>query len=72
MLWFGESWQAPVCEEEGHVETPVGQECFGCDKLIEATDSGVVLPFEGGTEDPRREAPYHKACFIRSLLGNIV
>lgn len=69
MQWFGETWGAPVCEDTQQVTTPVGQECFGCDKPIESQDSGVVLPFEGGTTDPRRQAPYHKHCFIEALFG---
>ncbi len=72
MKWFGKNWGAPVCREEEQVETPVDSECFACDRKVQAGDQGVVLPFMAGEGDPRTQAPYHKDCFIRCILGDVV
>jgi hypothetical protein len=72
MKWFGQSWGAHVCEGE-HVATPVGEICFGsCATPIVEGDRGVLLPFlgfEGSTDNPCPEVPYHLACFMRSVFG---
>jgi hypothetical protein len=72
MKWFGESWGAPLCSEEDRIETPVNEECFGCDKLVVEGEQGVVLPFMADKNDPRTTAPYHKDCFIRGILGDVI
>lgn len=41
--WFGESWGAPVCDPETHVETPAGKRCLGCPDEIEEGQAGVVV-----------------------------
>lgn len=72
MQWFGKSWGAPVCEGE-HIATPVGTICFGsCAQPIVEGDRGVVLPFLGfeGIGHASPDAPYHLACFLRSVCGN--
>ncbi len=70
MQWFGESWGAHVCEGK-HIPTPVGSVCFGsCGEPIAEGDRGVVLPFMGFDADSPPEAPYHLACFMRSVFGD--
>jgi hypothetical protein len=71
MKWFGKSWGAPVCTEAEQTNTPVGEECGYCAKLIEAGDTGLLLPFYGdhwyfGTNDPPTMA-YHHACFMQAV-----
>lgn len=71
--WFGESWGAPVCDPELHVETPVGWQCIGHDHLhvdrsplIEEGDQGVTLPLyvEPGRAD---RAAYHLDCWLHEV-----
>ncbi len=47
--WFGESWGAPICDEDYHVETPVGQKCLSSGKTINEDDRGFVMV--SGNED---------------------
>ncbi len=43
--WFGESWGAPVCDDEAHHRlTPVGVECFECLVAVTAEDRGLIIP----------------------------
>ena len=65
MKWFGHQWNAPICEDSTHIETPVGQQCFWCEKPIIASDVGVVLPHLGETEST--EEPWHLYCLQTSL-----
>lgn len=70
MLWFGESWRAPVCEPGEEVETPVGALCLLCDEPIAQGDQGVVMPFSevvGGLVTARL-VPEHLDCFLDSIL----
>ena len=73
LRWFGESWGAPVCDPEQHVETPVGMVCIGHDHLhsdrsafIVAGDQGVTMPYV------RRTAPlvwvaFHLECWLHEV-----
>jgi len=66
--WFGESWGAPICDEETRQPTPVGWACAspGCDRLIGADDQGLLIPYvyELGSMSLTAE---HIACFRRGL-----
>jgi hypothetical protein len=43
--WFGDSWGAPVCVEDGHAPTPSDVYCaHGCGHSIRPGDQGVLLP----------------------------
>jgi hypothetical protein len=69
MKWFGESWDAPVCEIVDHVATPVGEKCLHCDEPIAEGDYGVVIPLvDGNATIP---IPEHYACFMRRIIGSI-
>jgi hypothetical protein len=67
MKWFGESWEAPACAEDQHVETPVGMECAECAKPIKEDDQGFVLPYML-TETKAVPIVYHKVCFLRTII----
>ena len=70
--WFGESWGAPVCEPELHVDTPVGMVCIGHDHLhshrsafIVAGDQGVTIPILGDPAGHR--VVYHLGCWLHEI-----
>jgi hypothetical protein len=69
MKRFGESWGAPICDEQDGaplVETPVGEKCVRCVQPIKEGDQGVILPFIGGPEG-QGEIVYDLDCFLASL-----
>ena len=68
MKWFGNSWGAPACEPEDHVETPVGKSCLWCREPIEAGDQGFLIPHLGRTVTLE---PHHLECQIRSIVGGL-
>jgi hypothetical protein len=37
MKWFGESWNAPVCESTERVAVPVGETCVRCRETFHET-----------------------------------
>lgn len=41
--WFGESWGAPICDEDYHVETPIGRKCIYTDQTIRHDDRGFIV-----------------------------
>ena len=64
--WFGESWGAPVCEEDRHLGTPVGERCIDCLVEFVDTDQGLSVPFvyEVGSMTLTH---HHHACWMRGL-----
>lgn len=75
MKWFGSPWpsdwrthgRAPVCEDEdNHVETPLGRDCFRCEQPIEDGDQGVVIPHYA-VEEEVDELPWHIECFLQEI-----
>ncbi len=74
MKWFGESWGAPVCDPDDHVEPPVGMPCARCDRAIIEDDQGVFLPLLTMKVEPDvagvlevEVQPWHLDCFLRSV-----
>jgi len=63
--WFGESWCAPICDEE-HVAVPTGTECYLCTVPFVAADRGITMPFHAAPGDPP-ELSAHLHCFARSI-----
>lgn len=68
MYWFGDSWDAPVCETTHHIATPVGELCQWCGPScpIEDGDQGFVLPLikpDGFTGT----IYFHRVCFLREI-----
>jgi hypothetical protein len=74
MQWFGESWDAPVCDPRWHVDTPVGKLCDWCQEPVDEGDSGVVM---GGMTLDADGIPapvivvHHRNCFLRQTLGSV-
>lgn len=68
MRWFGRSWGAPVNEDGEQVPVPVGSACFRCGRLVDEDDQGVELPY-APPSGPLTLEPWHRACFLASLLG---
>jgi hypothetical protein len=66
MKFFGEPWNAPVCEDTPQAPTPVGELCLDCDKPIRDGDQGLLIPFAPTDRAPYM-APHHRRCFIRSI-----
>jgi len=62
MLWFGESWGAPVCEPQRHAPTPVGGLCIECDTPIREGDTGFV------SSNGVQRLFYHRVCFLRTVI----
>src|SRR6266568_5651962 len=69
MLWFGESWGAPICDIVEHVPTPVGELCAWCIEAIEEHDSGVIIPHVELNRVTLQ--PHHRECFIRETAGSV-
>lgn len=78
VLWFGSSWNAPICDPEFETDVPVGTKCMECEKVIKETDRGVVtscspsiwghweLEAEGRN---RYVCSYHLSCFLAIVTG---
>ena len=66
--YFGEPWDAPCCEDSPRVATPVGQPCLRCEVPIKEGDQGWLIPYAPATGYPHL-APWHRACFLASILG---
>lgn len=63
--WFGQSWGAPVCDPEDHVDTPVGKACIECLESIVSGDQGITMPLllaEGSMI-----IAYHLDCYLRKI-----
>lgn len=67
--WFGDSWQAPVCDPRTHVDTPTGLFCTECGKPIDGDDQGVTLDLLPGAGVPWTRAPWHLRCWLAQVLG---
>ena len=67
--WFGASWGAPVCEDDDHVDTPVGAICLRCDEAISAEDRGFLrVHIAEGRATVR---PIHLECDVRTIIGGL-
>jgi len=69
MRWFGEKWDASICNEE-RVDVPVGSPCGGCQNPIKENDQGLmvtqIIRWEGDNAICR-EVPHHRNCFVAKL-----
>jgi hypothetical protein len=71
-LWFGSNSFGPVCTEESHVSTPVGDTCEWCEEEIEAGDCGVIFhKLRSLTPEIWEMKPNHQECFLRRTLGSV-
>jgi hypothetical protein len=64
--WFGENWNALVCYETEHAETPVGRKCGYCQEQIKKNSQGVLLPHWADGSGPD-DIPYELSCFLKML-----
>lgn len=65
MKWFGESWGAPACDPDRHVDTPVGEKCLRCQRAIAEDDQGFMMPLVTMTETT--VCAYHVDCLIAAV-----
>lgn len=65
-LWFGPTWNAPICVPANECVTP-NRPCYVCGKEFDLGDRGLVMPFHGGPGDPS-SLPAHLEC-MRVVLG---
>lgn len=63
--YFGEPWQASVCNEGISVPVPVGKPCSHCKILMTPYDRGVFLADISG-----ERSPVHRECVLRMVLGS--
>lgn len=68
MKWFGKSWDAPICGDTEHVDTPTDKLCFCCQEPIAENDQGLIIPYLGKTTDT--EEPWHTRCLLLSIVGD--
>ena len=75
IMWFGESWDAPLNESCRRTATPVGELCMYCaDEIREGTQGIMIMD---GTQEPSAVAgkpwgfyrPVHRPCSMESILG---
>lgn len=75
--WFGETWDAPICEDGYQVESPLGEVCLYCEGVIEDGERGVLTAASPSIEGTFRwwigghevyVAAYHIDCFLSSII----
>lgn len=66
--FFGQPWDAPVCEMGTQVDTPVGQPCLACEVPLVEGDRGLLIPYAPERGYPHLAA-WHHGCFLESILG---
>jgi hypothetical protein len=64
--WFGEPWDAPVCDEAARVKVPVDKECDLCMVTFLPTDQGITVPHLSEFKSVGRSR-YHLTCWVRCL-----
>lgn len=69
--FFGQPWDAPVCEDSPQVPVPVGQPCMACELEIRQEDQGFLIPYAPATGYPHLAA-WHRSCFLASILGPVL
>lgn len=63
MKQFG-NWAFPGIES---TETPVGEACLRCGRVIQVGDKGLTMPFLDARQVT--EPPWHRECFLESIFG---
>lgn len=73
MEWFGENWNAPI-NDTPHVDTPVGDICAKCERLIKNEDQGFMIPHYMGSaengDDNFIMMAWHKDCLLEGIIPN--
>jgi hypothetical protein len=70
LKFFGTRYAAPAYAEAEQVEPPVGACCARCDEPIASEDEGWLIPAIG-TAGARSELPFHRACYLRGMVGSV-
>lgn len=65
--WFGQDWGAPCCEEDEHIETPIGESCARCREPIKVGDQGVVAPLVWLDGSVTRIV-HHLDCYLATII----
>jgi len=77
MRFFGRRYLAPMYNDAPEVHPPTGANCGWCEDRIEADDDGIVLDaspdigFVIRLSDGSLGLPYHRECFLRTLIGSV-
>jgi hypothetical protein len=79
MMYFGESWGAPICNGIAQAPTPVGCPCGWCKEAIVDGDQGLLIPGFDGSFDPSKSrqeykaimTPFHRECNLRQIIGSL-
>lgn len=69
--WFGEPWDAPVCEPAAKVDHPRYKNCEECHDPFKRGDQGVLIEYLYEDNDPpsvgSRTAAWHLNCFLWTI-----
>jgi len=77
--WFGESWEAPVCDPEQEIAVPVDRPCVRCGIYLLVDDQGLAIPYVDPLARelvrPGDELPdvawehlyFHRGCFMEAI-----
>lgn len=65
MMYFGEVFGCPLDMER--IDTPTMAPCARCGEYIRSSDDGFAVPVMG---EPLLAA-YHRACFMRGIIGSV-
>lgn len=68
--YFGESWDAPICDGAPNAATPIGVPCNACNYPIEDGDQGLIQGILA-KEDDWRDGAIHRECMIRGIVGTV-
>jgi hypothetical protein len=63
LKFFGPRYLSAAYIDAERVDAPIGESCRHCDEPIVAGDDGWVLP-------PGKQ-PFHRACFLRGIIGSV-
>lgn len=66
--WFGESWGAPVNDDDFKWPTPVGELCQDCRRAIAADDQGFLVYNHDYASSASTYKPWHRDCLIGSII----
>lgn len=66
--WFGDSWDANICDPQHKIDIPLDAKCCWCDEGFDAESQGVRI-VSYGSDTPY--AFYHVCCFLRSTIGSL-
>lgn len=70
MKYFGRSKHAAICDELERIEAPTCAPCQHCGEAIGRNDDGFAIDqYQGGGVFIL--APYHRACFLRGIIGSV-